>query len=180
MTFIEEYKIKPSLCDEIINYHKNNTEYKVVGTIDGGRIDPKVKDSMDVIFYNESSHPTILAFFAALKTCLIQYVNKYFIGSNHKIHTSSGNLIQYYKKGGGYSQLHYERSNLLTTKRQLVYMLYCNTLKNGGTYFPFQKKTLKAQKGKLVIWPSDFTHPHQGVISHTQEKYIATGWFEIT
>jgi hypothetical protein len=59
-------------------------------------------------------------------------------------------------------------------------MLYCNTLKNGGTYFPFQKKTLKAQKGKLVIWPSDFTHPHQGVISHTQEKYIATGWFEIT
>ena len=65
MTFIEEYKIKPSLCDEIINYHKNNTEYKVVGTIDGGRIDPKVKDSMDVIFYNDSSHPTILAFFAA-------------------------------------------------------------------------------------------------------------------
>ena len=58
-------------------------------------------------------------------------------------------------------------------------MLYCNTLKNGGTEFPLQDKILQAKKGKLVIWPTDFTHPHKGVISHTEEKYIATGWFEL-
>ena len=58
-------------------------------------------------------------------------------------------------------------------------MLYCNTLKKGGTHFPFQEKTLTAKKGKLIIWPSDFTHPHVGVISKTQEKYIVTGWFDI-
>ena len=53
------------------------------------------------------------------------------------------------------------------------------TVKNGGTHFPYQNKTLNAVKGKLVIWPSDFTHPHVGVISNDEEKYIATGWFEI-
>jgi hypothetical protein len=58
-------------------------------------------------------------------------------------------------------------------------MLYCNTLKNGGTEFPFQKKVLKAKEGKLVIWPSDFTHPHRGIVSLDEEKYIVTGWLEI-
>ena len=34
-----------------------------------------------------------------------------------------------------------------------------------------------AKKGKTLIWPSDFTHTHRGQKSPTQEKYIATGWF---
>jgi len=83
------------------------------------------------------------------------------------------------KKGGGYKVTHYERADRHTANRQLVYMVYLNTLKNGGTHFPYQNKTLNAVKGKLVIWPSDFTHPHVGVISNDEEKYIATGWFEI-
>ena len=28
-----------------------------------------------------------------------------------------------------------------------------------------------------MICPSDFTHTHRGQKSPTQEKYIATGWF---
>ena len=87
--------------------------------------------------------------------------------------------LDFYKKGGGYKVTHYERADRHTANRQLVYMVYLNTLKNGGTYFPYQNKTLNAVKGKLVIWPADFTHPHVGVISNDEEKYIATGWFEI-
>tara|TARA_Y100001951_G_C11247713_1_gene244432 strand:- start:348 stop:887 length:540 start_codon:yes stop_codon:yes gene_type:complete len=178
MTFIEEYNVPSSLCDKLIKYHQQNKEYKIVGTIGDAEVDLKVKDSTDVLFYNDSTHPTIIAFFNSLKTCIQDYVTKYLWGG-HKIHTVTGNLIQHYKKGGGYKKLHYERSNLETARRQLVYMLYCNTLKNGGTEFPLQNTTLQATKGKLIIWPSDFTHPHKGVISHTEEKYIVTGWFEI-
>ena len=58
-------------------------------------------------------------------------------------------------------------------------MLYCNDLKKGGTYFPYQEVALQSKKGDLYMWPSFFTHPHQGVISPTEEKYIATGWFEL-
>ena len=64
--------------------------------------------------------------------------------------------------------------------RQLVYMLYLNTVTDkGGTRFPYQKITTPAIKGNLILWPAEFTHPHQGIISPTQEKYIATGWFDI-
>ena len=56
-------------------------------------------------------------------------------------------------------------------------MLYLNDVKDGGTYFPFQNITTQAVKGDLILWPADFTHPHRGVISDTQEKYICTGWF---
>ena len=40
-------------------------------------------------------------------------------------------------------------------------------------------KVIKAKEGKLVIWPSDFTHPHRGIVSLDEEKYIVTGWLEI-
>jgi prolyl 4-hydroxylase len=96
-----------------------------------------------------------------------------------KLLTQFCNNIQYYKPKQGYPALHYERGEAFPA-RQLVYMLYCNTVTDkGGTEFPYQNITLSAVKGKLVIWPAEFTHPHRGIISNTQEKYIVTGWVEI-
>ena len=28
-----------------------------------------------------------------------------------------------------------------------------------------------------VIWPVDWTYTHRGIVSPTETKYIATGWF---
>ena len=176
--FIEEYKIPLNLCDQFIEYHKNNNEYKSLGVSGVNSIvNPNVKDSIDVTFFNNSKNKTVVSFFKELSILVKKYMDKYNI--EHSLYTYKINLIQHYKKNGGYKKLHYERASLETSKRQLVYMLYCNTLKNGGTYFPFQNKTIEAVKGKLIIWPSDFTHPHKGVISKNKEKYIVTGWFEI-
>ena len=180
MTFIEEYKIDPLVCDELIKYHKNHTEYKTKGAVGAdGTINLKEKDSTDVAFFNGSTHPTIMKFFKSLGVCVNDYVKKYFCSPNHRVYTCLDNLIQHYKKGGGFKVLHYERAHVGVAKRQLVYMLYCNTLKNGGTEFPLQDKILQAKKGKLVIWPTDFSHALKGVLSHPEEKYIATGWFEL-
>ena len=55
-------------------------------------------------------------------------------------------------------------------------MTYLNNVDNGGTEFLFQKLKIPAKKGLTLIWPSDFTHTHRGVVSKTQEKYIVTGW----
>ena len=98
---------------------------------------------------------------------------------NNKVQISKTNNIQHYQAKTGYVNLHYEK-NKENPKRQLVYMIYLNTIKEGGgTEFPFQNTIIKAIKGNLIIWPADFTHPHKGIISETEEKYIATGWFEI-
>ena len=57
-------------------------------------------------------------------------------------------------------------------------MTYLNDVTDGGeTEFYFQKLKIKPVKGKMVLWPTDFTHLHRGITSPTQEKYIATGWY---
>ena len=39
-------------------------------------------------------------------------------------------------------------------------------------------RIVDAVEGRLVIWPAYWTHIHCGIVSKTQTKYIATGWFE--
>jgi hypothetical protein len=174
--FIEIYKTPKKLCDHLISYHKKNKEHKVVGVTNKG-VDKEVKDSIDVYFFNQSQNKNIKNFFNLLTNCVSTYCKKYNIKENMR--TYIANHIQHYKPGGGYPSLHYERGSAMP-KRILAYMLYLNTVTDkGGTEFPFQNVTLSAIKGNLVLWPAEFTHPHKGIISPTQEKYIATGWFEL-
>tara|TARA_R100001594_G_scaffold12010_2_gene26918 strand:- start:17 stop:562 length:546 start_codon:yes stop_codon:yes gene_type:complete len=175
--FIEKYKVSSAICDNFIQYHKDNTEYKAVGKVNEGEVNKNIKDSVDVYFYNGSQTPFILEFFEELNKAATEYTNKYNINNYFK--SDPLHIVQHYKPGQGYFYLHYEREGLIVSRRQLVYMLYCNNLKDGGTEFPFQKKKLKAIKGDLYFWPADFTHPHKGIISNEEEKYIATGWFNI-
>jgi len=84
--------------------------------------------------------------------------------------------IQWYKPGEGFPKIHTEADCYEFSSRALVFMLYLNDVPKGGTNFLHQKKITDAIKGDLIIWPSGMTHYHQGVISNTHEKFIATGW----
>jgi hypothetical protein len=85
--------------------------------------------------------------------------------------------LQKYKPGEGFYQWHCERSHGPTSTRMLVWMIYLNDVDDGGTEFLYQEHTEKAEAGKLLIWPPDWTHTHRGQISYTKTKYILTGWF---
>jgi|TARA_R110002012_G_scaffold177864_1_gene342707 hypothetical protein len=177
MNFIEEYTIPNKYCDQFINYFKKNNEYKVQGSTGNGVVDLSAKDCKELYFYNETQESFILDFFKLLSKHLREYMNKYEM--NGVLHSAQSHKIQHYEKSKGYFKQHYERSDLHNLNRELVYMLYCNDLKNGGTNFPFQKVKTEAKKGKMIIWPAFFTHPHHGIISKQKEKYIVTGWFNI-
>ena len=88
-----------------------------------------------------------------------------------------GYNIQKYRPSEGYFSQHCETHDMLTAPRVLVWMFYLNSLDDGGTDFPRYNITTDAVEGRLVLWPSYWTHVHKGHISHTQTKYIATGWF---
>jgi len=77
----------------------------------------------------------------------------------------------------GFNYYHYERDDLSTCSRNLVFMTYLNDVEDGGTQFKYQNLITPAKKGLTLIWPTDFTHTHRGVISQTKEKYIVTGWY---
>jgi hypothetical protein len=79
----------------------------------------------------------------------------------------------------GYHVWHYENSNLHTSARVLVWMIYLNDVKDGGeTEFLYQSMRVSPKKGTLVIWPAGFTHMHRGNPPLSGEKYIMTSWLE--
>ncbi|MCT0201473.1 2OG-Fe(II) oxygenase [Synechococcus sp. CS-603] len=60
--------------------------------------------------------------------------------------------------------------------RVLAWILYCNSLPEGGTEFHWQGHHEQAERGKLAIFPAGVSHIHRGRVSQEHSKTIATGW----
>ena len=176
-TFIKEYNFSEEdmhLCDGLIEYHKNNMEYKNLGKSIGAN---EMKKSTDVTVFPASQNPFILMY----RKLLFGYIKEYNAAYDNplaEMTIADGFNIQHYKPGEGYLNWHSERSVHLTHQRALTFMTYLNDVSDGGgTEFKYQGLRHNAKKGKTLIWPSDFTHTHRGQKSETEEKYITTGWF---
>ena len=176
-TFIKEFNFNEEdmhLCDDLIEYHKNNMEYKNLGKSIGAN---EMKKSTDVTVFPASQNPSIMMYRKLLFGYMRAY-NKAYDNPLAELTIADGFNIQHYKPGEGYLNWHSERSVHLTHQRALTFMTYLNDVKDGGgTEFKYQGLRHNAKKGKTLIWPSDFTHTHRGQKSETQEKYITTGWF---
>ena len=85
------------------------------------------------------------------------------------------NIQKYQGEKEGYFSLHNETSGSYPY-RLLAWMVYLNDAAS-GTEFPYQDKTVVPKKGRTVIWPAAWTHPHRGVTPNIGLKYIITGWF---
>ena len=173
--FIYTFNIDTTICDDLINYHKNNYEYKHNGVTGSGE-NKDIKESVDVEFFNNSREKICQDFFYVLNEAYKEYCKKYDLNTA-AMRTEMANIIQYYPPGGGFKKYHFERFAGDVRDRQLVYMVYLNDVPNAGTHWKYQDIKTEAKKGLGVIWPSDFTHTHKGIISHEHEKWIVTGWF---
>jgi len=185
MFLFEDFIDDISLCDALIDYfHKNphnlpkmaGKAYTGNSEIDTGKL------STDL--YIEPSHKQeypILDFFRTLGNSLGKYIDRYPYSSEYDAFDVVETVnIQHYKPHQGFTKFHTERigSAYPMCHRHLVFMLYCNDVTDAGeTQFLHQDYWCKAQKGKMVIWPSDWTFTHRGVASPTQEKTIVTGWW---
>ena len=86
--------------------------------------------------------------------------------------------IQRFLPGEGYHKFHNERASFDTRDRVGVWMIYLNDVYDKGwTEFFYQQHFEIPKVGKIICWPSDWTHTHRGIISPTEVKYILTGWF---
>lgn len=174
-SFINGINIDKSFCDTVINHFKSNIHKANQGSITYDKdnvINKKYKESLDLSFTDNSLCD---AFLPHLTKAIKEYENQYKVVSllaNYSIVENP--RIQYYKKGWGFKAWHCERG--WNTNRMLVWMVFLNDVEDGGTEFMYQKIKIPARKGLLLMWPSDFTHTHRGIISQTKEKYILTGW----
>ena len=86
--------------------------------------------------------------------------------------------LQKYNPGQCFASSHCENASIVTSYRVLAWMYYLNTVKDGGgTQFDNYEIAVEAVEGRCLIWPAYWTHFHHGIVSKTETKYIATGWF---
>jgi len=188
MQFIGSYKIDEKICDRLIELHKAGNKQGLVvrGALGGGGtkmiVNTDRKDSYDLGIVTVPDAMLekygIPEYYLELKRCVDEYIVQHPILKNvNPFRIMETPIIQHYKPGGGYKFEHFERTGPSTATRMLTWMTYLNDVtEGGGTTFTYQDVTIKAEKGKTLVWPSDFTHSHLGEVSKTQDKYIITGW----
>ncbi len=90
------------------------------------------------------------------------------------------NLQRYELGKGGYPHWHCEifpDAAFEGLHRLVFWMYYLNDVASGGeTEFYFQNKSIRPEKGTIVIAPAGFTHTHRGNTPESNDKYIATSW----
>ena len=176
-TFIQDTMLDDiSICDQLIEYHNNNMEYKTKGSTARGQ--GKGKVSTDVPIYTASQNAIANMYISEIFNKVEDYLKKYGMYQMIKVTIKEPINLQHYAPNEGFFDWHCERGSHQSHQRALVFMTYLNDVNDGGeTEFHFQQMKVKAVKGKTVIWPTDFTHLHRCITSPTEHKYIATGWF---
>ena len=171
-------------CKSIITFFNNNKKLHYSGvTAAGVNLGAKVSTDFpgtfqdsDGKFENEVSE--LIA--SKLNIAVGEYKQKYpELDDMYPWSLLNGFNIQRYYPTEGYFAAHMENDgSSYNNRRMLVWMIYLNTLNfGGGTKFPYYKKTIKAEQGKVVLWPAYWTHLHHGVVHNFKTKYIATGWY---
>lgn len=180
--FIETYTVEHDVCDHICAFFKEHEHLAQPGRLgEVPRVNKAMKDSTDLSLPIRM-YGQVDPFFELLTGFVKQYIDKYYYESGADglgpLGFSEWSNIQRYPVGGGYPAIHCERDRIEYCHRALVWMLYLTDTPGGGTEFPHQGITTECIKGHVILWPSDMTHMHRGVVSHTHEKMIFTGWID--
>ena len=163
-------------CEILINQFEKSDEKKV-GEVAGG-YNPDYKQCMQlkIDLNDQSVISTIVK--PNLVSCIRQYREKYHLPL-HYVYTwklsNEASFQKYDGKEDGYKVWHCEHcSEEPFNKRIMAWMFYLNDAKSGTEFY--DRPTIKAKRGRCVIWPAFWTHLHRGVIPNIGLKYIVTGW----
>lgn len=108
-----------------------------------------------------------------------EYVQKYSIIDNFDEHKIYCIKLQRTRIGEAYHKWHCETETRDMSNRFMTFICYLNDIQEGGeTEFLYYPKRIKAEMGKIILFPGHFTHTHRGNPPLTNEKYILTGWVE--
>jgi hypothetical protein len=201
MHYIREYFITdPSICDEVFDACKKlkSNGYGSPGVVHATFLDTvtnkividdsslnQVKDSWDIMpmdfaeMYPKGPSELRLDELAdELNEAIFpKYYNDISLTFTGDLFLTKPPHFQLYEPGGGYKVWHCD-ANGQKIHRMFVFILYLNDVPDGGTEFRDWNYTCKAEKGKVLMFPSNFCFVHRSQISHTSEKAIMTGWID--
>ena len=172
-------------CDGIIDFFESNKERQFAGTSGATPVhDPKKKIDTELrlhlreLYENKKLEPVAKVLYNAWG----EYVQKYpFLNNLASWRISYKFKIQKYNPNEAYFAEHCENDGGVDgdmERRLIALMVYLNTVTDGGqTHFPTQNISFSPKVGDVLMWPAYWTHPHHGIPSPTQTKYIITGWY---
>lgn len=163
-------------CEEIIKKFEED-DRKTPGKTVGG-FNPDTKNSTDLSISNFNDWDEVTQ---KLDEALNKGVKEYDKFLEEKFdydqfkYSETTNGISYQIQRSGFYKYHQDAlvDKLLGRIRVLTYIWYLNTPEQGGeTDFVYKK--VKAEQGKLVLFPATWDYIHAGL--PTPKKYIVTGW----
>lgn len=167
-------------CDKVIEEFESCNRMQEGKVGESGRIDHKIKKCTEAFFiFKRDDDLGISVINEYLPIAIKKYTEQHpFVTRIASWNVDIRYKIQRYYPNEGFFELHCENDSY-KSKRILAWMIYLNDVTDGGyTEFPSQGKKYQPRAGTMLIWPAFFTHPHKGIMSKTQTKYIATGWCE--
>ncbi len=183
----ESYLLKEN-CQSLIDYFESNSEKHIEGGLGANKtIDHKRKKSTEIYFFANKDYdlPVLQPLLESLFNATNLYKKAYsFIDTLALWNISPAFKMQRYNPGEGYFVNHCENDgncNGESERRLIAWMVYLNDVFDGGhTAFPYQDKKFQPRTGDILLWPAYWTHPHHGIVSMTEKKYIITGWLSFT
>ena len=187
---VKKKALKDDVCKSLIDWFEESEDLQYRGMLGkrGETIeDDENKDSIDITFHpgylkQKKIGPLLNDY---VMPTLFQDIDDYYryfymtMDKMDRVEVAKFFNMQKYEPGGGYKQFHSERSSTQFFNRTHAWMIYLNDVDVGGeTEFYYQQHFERAEMGKLVIWPADFTYLHRGIIAPYETKYILTGWLE--
>ena len=90
-------------------------------------------------------------------------------------HMESLNILEYLPNEGFYD-IHSDSGPLFP--RSMSAILYLNDVTEGGeTWFDKFGLSVKPEKGKLILFPSNYAYTHQALPPVNEKKYVVVTWF---
>ena len=166
-----------NICDVLIDRYNNSmplaSDWMGSDTVQS---DPLIRDDKCVFGTNDFANLLVEVLDEHIKT----YMKEVKYNKNIFFDTVK---IQKTIPSEGYHIWHWEVNPLdpAASCREVVYTIYLNDVEEGGeTEFLHQAVRIKPKKGKVLFFPSSFTHTHRGNPPLSGDKYIATGWLTNT
>ena len=171
--------------DGVIDFFESNKERHFAGTSGAqqttnpkNKIDTEIIINLKELCENKKLEPVARVLYDAWG----EYTQKHpFLSKVTSWSIDHKFKIQKYNPNEAYFAEHCENDGGVDgnmERRLIALMVYLNTVTDGGqTHFPTQNISFSPKVGDVLMWPAYWTHPHHGIPSPTQTKYIITGWY---
>ncbi len=184
MNFVKTFtnSLGSTMCNNIISIFENSNKKKAGMTISGTDLDTKKTTDLHSMYIQDNNEWVMIE--NIVRKELNIKIERYFYEINEPTFicdpppfiVDKGFQIQKYNSNDGFYRFHDDFTVENDKFRFLTYLWYLNDVTEGGETEFYDGTKIIPETGKLLLFPSTWTHVHRGNMPVSNDKYIMTGW----